>query len=214
MRTTHTILTAGLAATIALASATVFAQGASADAEAAPLVLRSIPDQDPGPPFYARYGLQEFSVDGWLIVVFYRDPACVPDGFDLIEGYHFPSEAGPGAFLCAPTVGGHTLTEPDAPPTRFPWLALLEGNGAVPVWFVPLDAFRELPASEPVTVQALAALQPLVGRASHYHETLHPRSPGHAIEAVAVGVLEDGRAFRYRVSERDGSVTDIALEFH
>lgn len=214
MRPPITILTAGLAATIALVSATASAQGATADDEAAPLVLRSIPHQDPGPPFYARYGLQELSVDGWLVVVFYRDPTCIPDDFDLTEGYHFPSEAGPGAFMCEPTVAGHTLTEPDAPPTRFPWLALLEGNGAVPVWFVPLDAFRELPASEPVTIRALADLQPLIGRASHYHETLHPRSPGHAIEAVAVGVLQDGRAFRYRVSERDGAVIDIALEFH
>lgn len=210
--TTRTILTACMVAAIATASGT--AQDALQATEMPTLTLRTIPDQDPGPPFYARYGLQEFSVDGWLVVVFYRSPACVPAGFDLSDAYHFPSDDGPGAFACEATVDGHTLTEPDAPPTRFPWVALLQGTGAVPVWFVPLDAFHELPEGSPVTIDTLAGLQPLVGHASHYHETLQPRVPGHAIEAVAVGVLEDGRAFRYRVSERDGAIEDIALEFH
>lgn len=172
-----------------------------------------MPDQDPGPPFYARLGMQEFHTDDWLVVVFYRDPACVPPAFDLASTYHFPSDAGPGAFACQPTVAGHTLTEPDAPETRFPWLALLEGTGAVPIWFVPFEAYRSLAAEGTLTIDALSSLDPLVGSASHYHEALHPRMPGHSIDAVAVGSLEDGRTFRYLVAERDGEVAHISLEF-
>lgn len=177
------------------------------------LVVRAIPEEDPGPPFYARLGMQEFHTDGWLVVVFYRHPSCVPPDFELTETYHFPDDTGPGAFACEATVAGHTLTEPDAPATRFPWVALLRGRGDVPVWFVPFDRYETLADEEPVTVGSLGELDPLVGSASHYHETLHPRASGHRIDAVASGSLEDGRTFRYQVAERDGEVVDISLAF-
>lgn len=196
-----------------LAVTTASAQNAADAGPPTELVVRTVPEEDPGPPFYARLGLQEFHAGDWLVVVFYREPSCVPRDFDLTDTYDFPGDEGPGAFACEATVSGHTLTEPDAPATRFPWVALLEGTGAVPVWIVPWGDYQDLVADGPVTVDALSALGPLVGSAERYHETLHPRMPGHKIDAFASGVLEDGRTFRYQVMEREGDVHHISLEF-
>lgn len=56
-----------------------------------------------GPPFYARFGENEtFGDSEWVAIVFYRDPACVPDEFNLNDFFDFPGDAGPGAFGCQP----------------------------------------------------------------------------------------------------------------
>jgi hypothetical protein len=186
MKGTTILKLIGLTALLA-SSGCVFAQPRAEPEEL--LVLKEIPAGDSGPPFYARLGLQFFHADGHLAVVFYRDPECVPEGFNLLGFYHFPSEAEPGAFGCNLTMEGYTLSEPTAEPGTFPRLVIAEGLGAVPVWFVPLAAFQEEAEDSVVTLHDLAALEPLIGSASYYHETLQPRSPGHQILAVAHGTL-------------------------
>ena len=64
------------------------------------LVRLSIPDADPGPPFYARVGLQVFDDGEWVAIPIYRSRPCIPPGFNLLEFFHFPEAAGPGAFAC------------------------------------------------------------------------------------------------------------------
>ena len=61
--------------------------------------------EDPGMPFYARIEIgQIVTVDGWAIIAFYRDPACIPADFNLLTFFDAPA-----AFGCPHTVEGFTL---------------------------------------------------------------------------------------------------------
>lgn len=172
---------------------------ASVPATSQGLVVKAMPSQDPGPPFYARVGYQFFRDGGWLAIPFYRPPDCVPSDFDLLEFFHFPGPEGPGAFACPLLMTGRLLIEPDAAPGTFPRLAILDGD-AVPFWFVDAGAFEAAAADGELTMEELAGLSPLRGTASRYHETLHPREGEHKIIIDARGTLEDGRPFAFHVT--------------
>lgn len=164
------------------------------------LVQARIPEDDPGPPFYARVTpvFNEFFRDGeWLAIPFYRDPECVPPEFNLLSFYDFPSEAGPGAFGCAIEMTGTVYTERDAAPNSFPARVSMTGTGAVPVWFVPWVEIEAAIADEVLTLAELRSLDPLIGSASLFEESLQPRSENHRIEIESRGTLEDGRAFSF-----------------
>jgi hypothetical protein len=176
------------------------------------LEMRTIPTQDPGPPFYARVGMQFLEDGEWLAIPFYRDPACVPEDFNLLEFFHFPGADGPGAFACPLLMTGRLLTEPDASPETFPRQVLLEGD-AVPFWIVSWEAFQAAAAEGEVTVGDLAALSPLRGIASRFHETLHPREGEHRIILDASGLLEDGRPFRFHATDIEDELRAIRIEF-
>jgi hypothetical protein len=118
------------------------------------LVSLSIPDQDPGPPFYARVGLQILRANGYIPIPFYRDPSCVPQDFNLLAFYHFPGPAGPGAFACAGTMTGTMLIEPDAPLGTFPRQVNLAGTN-VPFWFVPAAQFDAATQDDVLTISEL-----------------------------------------------------------
>jgi hypothetical protein len=176
------------------------------------LVARRIPQDDPGPPFYARLGRPYFPSDGWLAIPFYRAPACIPPDFNLLDHYHFPGPDGPGAFACQLLVTGTFLIEPDAPPGTFPFHVVLDGSGA-PVWFVPSAAFDVAAQDGVVTIGELAALNPLRGTAARYHEMLRPRDGEHKIIIAADGSLEDGRSFLFEVSHVDDQLRSIRIAF-
>jgi hypothetical protein len=124
-------------------------------------------------PFYARAeppsetGGFAYRTDEWAAVVFYRQPACVPQSFNLFEFYDIP-----GAFACTPTTEGHALhIEPlgMTPPKE----SHLSGN-AVPIWFVPWHgAFEQAVDAGVLTVAQLSAMPGLrKGVATHYQENL------------------------------------------
>lgn len=179
------------------------------------LTQKTVPDEDPGPPFYARVTTildQFFHGDGWLAIPFYRDPACVPADFNLLQLFDPPGPAGPGAFGCPLLMKGFVLIEPDAPLGTFPRQAVLMGD-AVPFWFVPWSDFEAEAADGVVTMADLQALEPLVGLASRYHETLKPREGDHVIVIDAAGTLDDGRAFLFGVTHIEDETRSIRLQF-
>jgi hypothetical protein len=176
-----------------------------------PLVQRSIPDEDPGPPFYARVGMQFFDNGKWLAIPFYRPPECVPPDFNLLEFFHFPGPAGPGAFACPVLMSGRLLIEADAPLGTFPRKVWLQG-GNVPVWFVASDLFAAAAADGQLTIGELESLQPLKGVAS-YHEMLQPRDEDHLIIIVSHGKLEDGRAFWFHVTQVLDEIKSLRIAF-
>lgn len=174
------------------------------------LMVLTIPDEDPGPPFYARVGLQ-FLTDGDLLAIpFYRDPACVPADFNLLEMFHFPGPGGPGAFACPLSMTGRLLIEPDAPLGTFPRQVVLQGD-AVRFWFVPYADFQEIAEDGVVTMPELAGLSPLQGTAGRYHETLHPREGEHRIVIDAGGLMDDGRRFQFHATHIDDTLRSIRI---
>jgi hypothetical protein len=147
-------------------------------------------------PFYAR------SVAGtgeWSPVIFYRPVECVPEDFNLSDFFDVP-----GAFACAPmTVDSFAVWEtgPGLDPAG-PRQARARGLGAVPIWFVRTEALLGARSDGVETVAELAALDPLMGHASFYTETLHPAGAvkNSLLIVNATGTLEDGRSFKLHIS--------------
>ncbi len=185
---------------------------ASARPASAGLVRLTLPDQDPGPPFYARLGVQFYEADGWIAIPFYRPPQCVPSGFNLLEFYHFPGPMGPGAFGCPLLQTGHVLTEGDAPLGTFPRSVVMEGTG-IPVWFVRAADLAPYRLAGSLTMPELEAMHPLKGVADRYHETLHPRDGDHRVIINTFGQLADGRRFAFNVTDIDFVVRAIGIRF-
>lgn len=186
---------------------------ALAQAESEGLVRKDIPDEDPGPPFYARVTTelnQFFHSDGWLAIPFYRDPDCIPEDFNMLELFDFPGPAGPGAFACPLLMEGFLLTEPDAPLGMFPRHVVLMSD-ASPFWFVRWSDFEAEAADGVVTIGDVEGLDPLKGVASRYHETLRPREGDHVIAIQATGTLDDGRTFRFNVTHMEDTTRSIHI---
>lgn len=177
--------------------------------------------EDPGMPFYARVELLPpfvFNDGEWAAVVFYRDPGCVPTDFNLISVFDVP-----GAFTCPHTVRGTSLWN-GAPFAGAPRHINIEGNGAVPVWFVPWEAVRARAKADGVlTVADLSAIDGLlVGHADRYTETLHPHPdpalgggghPNPKMIIDATGQLGDGRDFKLHISWVRDVVRSIRIDF-
>lgn len=215
-----------LGPTIALALAMTLLAGYAAPADAAEdagLVQTSWPSaDDPGMPFYARVELFPpfiFNDGEWAAVVFYRDPACVPEDFNLISVFDVP-----GAFFCPHTVHGTSLWN-GAYLNGSPRMVTMEGNGAVPVWFVPWKAVSDRARADGVlTVSDLAETEGiLIGYADRYHETLQPHAdpnfgggghPNPSMTVNASGVLDDGRGFQLHIDWIKDQVRSTQIDFH
>lgn len=177
--------------------------------------------EDPGPPFYARIEPAPPHVynDGeWAAIVFYRDPGCVPGGFNLLSFFDAPA-----AFDCRLTVHGASLWQ-DAPFNGAPKIVTSSGDGAVPVWFVPVDAIDQALQDGVLTIGELAGLEGLlVGHADHFNETLHPHPlppelgggghPNPKLILDAHGRLEDGRRFKLHITSVNDEVRAIQIQF-
>lgn len=177
--------------------------------------------EDPGMPFYARVELLPpfvFNDGEWAAVVFYRDPGCVPTDFNLISVFDVPA-----AFTCPHTVHGTSLWN-GAPFAGAPRRINIEGNGAVPVWFVPWETVEaQAKAGGVLTVADLSAIdQLLVGYANRYTETLHPHPapalgggghPNPKMIIDATGQLGDGRDFKLHISWIRDVVRSIRIDF-
>jgi hypothetical protein len=197
-----TLQTAILAVTATLMMAT------TADGQ----VRLSVPDDSPSGPFYARIerGLSLES-DGWIAIPFYRDPTCVRAGFNLLNFFDFANI--PAIFSCPLTVSGFELWE-DPANDPAPRQSKLQGNGAVPIWFVSAgDYAGALPG---LTIAELLAMPSLMqGVATQFSETLHPLEGARQtlLEIVARGDLPDGRTFHFVAVEAAGELRHVSIEF-
>lgn len=176
---------------------------------------------DPGPPFYARTDDVTHFVfhDGeWAAIVFYRDPGCVPVGFNLLQFFDPPA-----AFGCALTTQGSSLWQGEAF-LGAPKIATVGEAGPVPVWFVPVEAVRQATQDGVLTTGELAALDGLlVGYADQFNETLHPHPlppelgggghPNPKLILTAKGQLEDGRRFNLHITQVKDEVQAIQIQF-
>nr|NIR44451.1 hypothetical protein [Gemmatimonadota bacterium]NIR73651.1 hypothetical protein [Candidatus Kutchimonas denitrificans]NIR99610.1 hypothetical protein [Gemmatimonadota bacterium]NIT65230.1 hypothetical protein [Gemmatimonadota bacterium]NIV23763.1 hypothetical protein [Gemmatimonadota bacterium] len=133
--------------------------------------------EDPGPPYYARIEPvppHVFIVDGWAVIQFYRDPDCIPEGFNLLAFFDPPA-----AFGCPLTVQGFNLWEGEVF-AGAPRISQTQGTGAVPFWFIPADAVIDAMQDGELTIGELEGLTGrIVGHATHFHETLYPIGGGH-----------------------------------
>jgi hypothetical protein len=192
---------------IAVLALTVTLTTAAADAQ----VRLLVPDESPSGPFYARIerGVV-LEADGWIAIAFYRDPTCVPAGFNLLN--FFDVENIPAIFSCPLMVSGFELWDPDN--DLAPRQSKLRGNGAVPLWFVSAGDFAS--ALPGITIEELRAMPSLMeGVATDFNETLHPLEGArqNSLQIVASGYLPDGRTFRFVAVEAGGELRHVSIEF-
>jgi hypothetical protein len=157
-------------------------------------------------PFYSRtespasVGGFGYRTDEWATITFYRDPNCVPAGFNLFDFYDIP-----GAFFCPSLVDGFSLHVEPMGMTP-PKMSNLSGN-AVAIWFVPWDApFQQAVANGSLTIADLEAMPGLLkGVATQFRETLNSVE-NHPVPKIIISARGDilpeygGGSFRYNVS--------------
>lgn len=209
----------GIIIILALVVALARSQMAAADEG---LVRTTWPSgEDPGMPFYARVELLPpfiFNDGEWAAIVFYREPSCVPEMFNLITVFDVPA-----AFSCPHTVHGSSLWH-GAIFNGAPKSISIKGNGAVPVWFVPWEAVKAQARTDGVlTITDLEQIAgKLVGYADRYTETLQPHldpafggggHPNPKMIVNAQGQLEDGRQFNLHITWVHDEVQAIKIQF-
>jgi hypothetical protein len=166
-------------------------------------VIRHVPsEREPGAPFYTPVfsdGLSGFvPTDGtWVGIHFYREPSCIPAGFNLLKVFDAPA-----AFECTLAITGETWRhEPD---DRAPFQEHYSAAGEVPIYFVRLSDLIAAAADDVLTIGELQSIA-LVGRASFYKSVIHNSSQAanHGHETLtARGQLEDGRGFEFHFNEK------------
>lgn len=175
-------------------------------------VRLQVPEQSPSGPFYARIerGLV-LQTDEWVAIAFYRDPACVPASFNLLNFFDFANI--PAVFFCPLTVHGFEVwSDPATDPG--PRQSKLRGNGAVPVWFLTVEDYQA--ALPGLSMSELLAMPSLMqGVATDYEETLHPLGIAEQsmLQIVATGDLPDGRTFQFVAVEAAGELRHVRIEF-
>ena len=173
-----------------------------------------VPEESPGPPYYARLSAPPAlapHTDDWAAIVFYRNPACVPSGFNLLRFF-----AGPSAFACPLTVEGFEIWENGPGQDPAPRISKLREAGPVPVWFVSWPQLQAAAGDGVLTITELRALPSLItGTASRFTETLHPSQSNKKgkINIGARGTLSDGRSFQLQFVAHDGEVKHVAIRF-
>ena len=176
--------------------------------------------EDPGPPLYARVGDPAgptiYNDGEWAVIVFYRNPDCVPDDFNLLEFFAFDS------FACEMSVSGHSIWEVEvgsAPPKVHKTF-----GSDVPVWFLPIEVANQAIGDGVLTVPELEALPELVvGSADRFNEVLHPEPlppefgagghPSPKLVQNAKGTLEDGHRFSVHLTAVASEIQAISIDF-
>ena len=171
-----------------------------------------VPEESSSGPFYARLERGVVLQTGdWVAIAFYREPGCVPPQFNLLNFFDFGNI--PAIFSCPLTVNGFEVWgDPATDPA--PRQANLQGNGAVPVWFVSVADFQA--ALPGITKTELLAMPSLMqGTAVYFEETLHPMGAANQsmLEIVALGYLPDGRRFQFIAAEAANEVRNVRIVF-
>lgn len=170
-----------------------------------------VPEESLSGPFYARIerGLV-LQTDEWVAIAFYRDPACVPASFNLLNFFDFANI--PAVFFCPLTVHGFEVWS-DPAADAGPRQSKLRGNGAVPVWFLTVEDYQAvLPGLSMSELLAMPSL--MQGVATDYEETLHPLGIAEQsmLQIVASGYLPDGRTFHFVAVEAAGELRHVRIE--
>ena len=202
MKTTDFRICLGaLAAGLLLLGSVAQAQGLPHMAQA----RLNVPVESPGIPAYMRLeaigeGWRGPRNADWTALIFYRDPACIPAGFDLTDFFDFPGPNGLGAFGCPLLVEGFDLRFETLDPTEPPdYIFLRNRTQELPVWFVSTDELEVLLERGYLFIDELEALPSrIMARAWKFEEQLHPSGgaiarPGLTISAL--GRLETGGRF-------------------
>ena len=147
-------------------------------------------------------------------VLFYRDPTCVPEDFNLLDGQDlvgFPDS--PRAFTCPLTVDGFGVWKQGPPVDLVPQHVLTRGTGAVPVWFMAWSELDAAMADDVVTMGELRALASLrVGYAIHFEEHRVLSEISDPSEFVATLAL-DGTAHGASASAQGLSPFELSYTF-
>jgi hypothetical protein len=172
-----------------------------------------VPEESASGPFYARLerGLVH-QTEEWVAIAFYRNPGCVPAGFNLLNLFDFGNI--PAIFACPLTVHGFEIWANGPQSDPAPLQSKLRGNGAVPIWFVSVADFNQaLPGITKAELEGMPSL--MQGSASFFDETLHPTGGAQQsiLKIVAYGLLPDGRSFQYQATEAAGEMRGVRIEF-
>lgn len=176
-------------------------------------VRLDVPVESPGIPIYVRLGRQGAGWQvprnaDWTAIIFYRDPACIPAGFDLANALDLPGPEGPGAFGCQPLIEGFDLRlatlDPMLPPD---YMYMRNSTHDFPIWFVSTTELEVLLARGFVYLGEIEALPSRVaGQGWQFEEQLTPYGPNNPVQGIRIsarGALETGGQFKlywyYRV---------------
>ena len=186
-----------------------------------PVLQLEFPAQSPGVPAYARLELlvPNFDVPNnkrWAAIVFYRDPACVPEDFNLGRFFDLPGPRGRGAFACPLLVEGHEIWR-NGPEADLAPIYVRTRNAVpnLPIWFVAWNELRPILESGQVFIGDISGLPSLLrGSAYWYEEALYPNGsadiPG--ITLRSEGTLESGGKFRLKWHFTDqGAEDDVTI---
>jgi hypothetical protein len=143
--------------------------------------------------------------DEWAAIPFYRDPACVPADFNLLQMVDFTPDPVHGLrpFGCALAVEGFELWKNGPGIDPAPIHSRLRPIDAVEIWFVSWPALSLEVQDGQLTIGELSAMPTLRrGTATLFSETLHPLGPAraHNIALEALGYTDDGARFLFHVA--------------
>ncbi len=189
---------------------------------------------DADPPFYAIIknntadGQEIYHDDEWAAISFLRDPACVPEDFNLLDLLDFTPafpDGPPRPFLCPLTVDGLEIWETgpglDPSPIQFH----LRGRGAVPVWFVSWPDLQTLIADNSLTITELRSMPSLrIGSATLFTFENIPGDPPSMVSVNAAGKLANGTRFQFHAAvvvqttpfvccSSDGKMQQVSIRF-
>lgn len=165
-----------------------------------PVVLR-VPEDSPGSPWYADFGRDFIPADeAHAAIVFWRDLACIPADFNLLDMLDIPA-----AFGCPISLRGQEWWH--EPFVDYPFKMALVNDGPVPVYFVTLEELAAETADDRLTLGELSAFQSLrKGQARHLQiEVLNSNAPdsdgkGHGL-VTGTGDIEGDQSFYLHWSE-------------
>lgn len=181
------------------------------NAQAGAPVIIEVREAEQGPPFYTPVFLGGAPPSGflptdgtWAGIYFYRDPSCIPGGFNLLQVFDVAN-----AWNCHHTVTHTEWWHPEdmGLPGRFPFQVHTSGKGAVPIIFVQLSELAIATQDGVLTLSELAGqLSVLAGRAAFLEQIVHNsnQAANHGHETfVSRGRLDDGRSFEFRYNEKN-----------
>jgi hypothetical protein len=187
----------------------------------APSISR-VPAEDSGPPFYTPVFIGGAAppsgfvpTDGnWAAIHWYRDPSCVPGGFNLLKVFNPPA-----AFGCRLTIQGEVWRH--EPGDQIPFQEHYTESGSVPIYFVRLSELTSAVSDGMLTIGELQGLPSLlVGHASGYRSVIHNsnQASNHGHETLtARGQLTDGRSFHFHYDEKfiggQHTLQSVRIEF-